>query len=95
VRHGSRLAAGLIALTALWTRPLGSQGTPDVTHMRFFPVVVPQHQTDPVTFEATVSNFPASVAFEYNGVDRPMFDNGLNGDRVASDGIWTIQWSCI
>lgn len=92
MRHGSRLAAALIALTALWARPLGSQGTPDVTHMRFMPAVVPQHQTDPVTFEATVSNLPASVAFEYNGVDRPMFDNGQNGDRVANDGIWTIRF---
>jgi hypothetical protein len=56
-------------------------------------VVVPETQTDPVRFEATVSGNPASVAFNYNGVDRPMFDNGTNGDLVAGDGVWTILFT--
>jgi hypothetical protein len=51
---------------------------------------VPENYTQPVRFEATVTGSPASVVFEYNLVDRPMFDNGTNGDQVANDGVWTI-----
>jgi hypothetical protein len=64
-----------------------------VTRQRFTPAVIPETQTDPVRFEATVSGNPASVAFNYNGVDRPMFDNGTNGDLVAGDGVWTILFT--
>ena len=64
-----------------------------VTRERFTPAVVPETQTDPVRFEATVSGNPASVAFNYNGADRPMFDNGTNGDLVAGDGVWTILFT--
>ena len=64
-----------------------------VTRMRFTPTVVPETQTDPVRFEATVSGSPASVTFNYNSVDRPMFDNGTNGDLVAGDGTWTILFT--
>ena len=61
--------------------------------MWFTPTVVPETYTQPVTFEAMVTESPASVAFSYNGVDRPMFDDGTNGDRVAGDAIWTIQFA--
>jgi len=64
-----------------------------VTRARFTPPVVPETQIDPVRFEATVSGSPASVAFNYNGADRPMFDNGTNGDQVAGDGVWTILFT--
>ena len=64
-----------------------------VTRERFTPPVVPETRTDPVRFEATVSGNPASVAFNYNGVDRPMFDNGTNGDLVGGDGVWTILFT--
>lgn len=67
--------------------------TPAVTAMRFIPLVVPETYALPVTFEATTTGSPASVAFAYNGVvDRAMFDNGTNGDRVSGDGIWTIRF---
>jgi hypothetical protein len=69
-----------------------SQAAPSVTAMRFTPLVVPETYALPVTFEATTTGAPASVAFAYNGVDRAMFDNGTNGDRVAGDGVWTIQF---
>jgi hypothetical protein len=61
-----------------------------VTRTLFTPPVVPENYTQPVRFEATVTGSPASVVFEYNLVDRPMFDNGTNGDQVANDGVWTI-----
>ena len=61
--------------------------------MWFTPTVVPETYTQPVTFEAMVTESPASVALSYNGVDRPMFDDGTNGDRVAGDAIWTIQFA--
>ena len=62
----------------------------DVTRMWFTPPVVPENYAQQVRFEATVAGNPASVAFEYDGVDRTMYDNGTNGDRVAGDGTWTI-----
>lgn len=65
----------------------------NVTRMLFTPPVVPETQTDPVRFEATVSGNPTSVVFNYNGVDRQMFDNGANGDLVAGDGTWTILFT--
>jgi hypothetical protein len=64
-----------------------------VTRFRFTPTVVPETQVNPVKFEATITGNPASVAFSYNGVDRPMSDNGTNGDLVAGDGVWTIQFT--
>ena len=64
-----------------------------VTRARFTPTVVPENQIDPVRFEATVSGSPSSVTFNYNNVDRPMFDNGTNGDLVAGDGTWTILFT--
>jgi hypothetical protein len=64
-----------------------------VTRSWFTPSVVPETQTQPVRFEATVSPNAASVAFNYNSVDRPMFDNGTNGDLVAGDGTWTILFT--
>jgi len=69
-----------------------SAGPPDVTRMWFTPAVVPENYSQPVRFEATVTNSPASVGFQYGGVgaDRPMFDDGTHGDLVAGDGTWTI-----
>jgi hypothetical protein len=66
-----------------------ARAAPDVTRMWFTPPVVPTNYTQTVRFEAAVTENPASVAFEYNGVDRPMNDSGINGDRAAGDGIWT------
>src|SRR4051812_18228642 len=62
-------------------------GQPDVTRMLFTPPVVPETQTDPVRFEATVTGGPSSVAYNYSGTDRPMFDDGTHGDLAAGDGI--------
>ena len=69
---------------------VGLQAAPDITRSWFTPTVVPESYTQPVRFEAAITDNPATVAFEYNGVDRPMLDNGMSGDRVAGDGIWTI-----
>jgi hypothetical protein len=73
--------------------PPAAWAAPDVRRMWFTPTVVPETWTHPVTFEALITESPASVAFSYNGADRPMFDDGTNGDRVAGDGIWTVQFS--
>src|SRR6266853_1568665 len=62
----------------------------DLTRERFTPPVVPENYTQPVRYEATISGNPATVTFEYNGVDRPMFDDGTHGDLVAGDGTWTV-----
>jgi hypothetical protein len=65
----------------------------NVTRMLFTPPVVPETQTDPVRFEATVTGNPSSVLFNYNNVDRPMFDDGTHGDLVAGDAVWTILFT--
>ncbi len=54
-----------------------------VTRFKFTPPVVPETQVNPVLFEATVIGSPASVVFNYNSVDRPMYDDGTHGDVVA------------
>jgi hypothetical protein len=65
----------------------------NVTRMLFTPPVVPETQSDPVRFEATVTGTPSSVVFNYNNVDRPMFDDGTHGDVVAGDAVWTILFT--
>jgi hypothetical protein len=65
----------------------------NITRMWFTPPVVPETHTQSVRFEATVSPAVASCAFNYNGVDRAMFDNGTNGDLVAGDSTWTILFT--
>src|SRR5437660_3073962 len=71
--------------------PSGQSQT--VTRALFTPTVVPETQTAPVRLEAMIPGSPPSVTFNYNGVDRPMFDNGTNGDLVAGDGVWTVQFT--
>jgi hypothetical protein len=65
----------------------------NVTRMLFTPPVVPETQSDPVRFEATVTGNPSSVVFNYNKIDRPMFDDGTHGDVVAGDAVWTILFT--
>ena len=65
----------------------------DVTRMRFTPPVVPETQVDPVRFEATITGNPSSVMFNYNGADRPMYNDGTHGDQVAGDALWTILFT--
>ncbi len=69
---------------------IGLHAAPDVTRMWFTPIVIPENYKEPIRFEASVTEYPASVAFEYDGMDRPMFDDGTHGDRTAGDGIWSI-----
>ena len=64
-----------------------------VIQMSFYPPVVPETQTDPVRFEALVQGGVPPVLFNYDGVDRPMYDDGTHGDRVAGDGLWTILFT--
>lgn len=66
---------------------------PDVTLMEFTPPVIPTGYAGAVRFEAAVTEAPASVAFEYDLVDRPMYDDGTHGDQVAGDGKWTIEFT--
>jgi hypothetical protein len=64
-----------------------------VTRWWFTPTVVPESQSQPVLLEAAISPPPASVVFNYNNVDRPMFDDGTNGDQAAADGVWTVRFT--
>ena len=66
------------------------QAAIDVTREWFTPPVVPENYAQPVRYEVTITGNPASVNFEYNGADRPMFDDGTHGDLIAGDGTWTI-----
>jgi hypothetical protein len=59
---------------------------------KFVPYVVRYDRTSPVLFEALISGTFSSVAFEYNTVDLPMKDDGIGGDMIAGDGIYTITF---
>lgn len=83
---------GILA-ASFFLLPVESWAAPDVRRMWFTPTVVPETYTQPVTFEAQITEAPASVAFSYNGGDRPMFDDGTHGDHIAGDGVWTIQFT--
>src|SRR5262245_46528634 len=66
---------------------------PDVYRSWFTPTVVPSTFTGDVRFEAEITGLPGSVSFNYNGVDRPMRDDGTAGDRVAGDAVWTCLFT--
>lgn len=80
-----------ILIVAFWfvAAAVPARAVPDISRMWFTPQVVPQTYTEPVRFEATVTEHPASVVFEYNSVDRVMYDDGTHGDLLAGDGTWT------
>src|SRR6185503_7863609 len=66
---------------------------PDIFRSWFTPTVVPTNFSGSVRFEAEITGGPASVAFRYNSIDRPMYDDGSNGDLVAGDTIWTCLFT--
>jgi len=80
-----------ITLIVLLLAP-NSFGQIDITRTQFTPPVVPETQTQPVLFEATVTGNPASVVFNISGNMRPMSDDGTNGDLMAGDGTWSITF---
>lgn len=65
----------------------------DVTRSWFTPQVVPDTHKGSVRFEASVTGAPSTVTFLYNGVDRPMYDDATNGDLVAGDATYTLQFT--
>jgi hypothetical protein len=73
--------------------PIASPGAPDLFRSWFTPTVVPTNFAGPVRFEAEITENPASVVFNYNGVNRVMSDNGSNGDLIAGDGVWTCLFT--
>ena len=66
---------------------------PDVYRSWFTPTVVPNNFTGDVRFEAEITGLSGSVSFNYNGVDRPMRDDGTGGDRLAGDAVWTCLFT--
>ena len=73
------------ALAALLLSHMCTAAVPDIFRSWFTPTVVPNTFTGNVRFEAEITGGPVSVAFRYNSVDRPMFDDGSNGDLAAGD----------
>ena len=65
----------------------------DVFRSWFTPTVVPTNFAGSVRFEAEITGSPSSVVFRYNSVDRPMSDNGSNGDLITGDGVWTCVFT--
>src|SRR5436190_22715109 len=86
---GPPLVGSILSLLAL-VSPLFAQS---VTRSKFTPPVVPENQVNAVLYEASVSGSPATVVFNYNGVDRQMYDDGTHGDLVSGDGTWSIQFT--
>jgi len=83
----------LITLGIALYGPSVSPAAPNVFRSWFTPTVVPTDFPGPVRFEAEITENPASVVFNYNGVNRSMFDNGSNGDLTAGDGVWTCLFT--
>src|SRR6186713_1308282 len=73
--------------------PTASSAAPNVFRSWFTPTVVPTNFAGPVRFEAEITENPASVVFNYNGVNRVMSDSGSNGDLVGGDGVWTCLFT--
>src|SRR5262245_328724 len=82
-----------LVITVAICYPLPSSGAPSVFRSWFTPTVVPTNLAGPVRFEAEITENPASVVFNYNGVNRAMSDNGNNGDLIAGDGVWTCLFT--
>src|SRR5256885_16974530 len=82
-----------LTIAAVWFAEGAHGATPDVFRSWFTPTVVPTNFIGNVRFEAEITGGPSSVVFRYNSVDRPMFDNGSNGDLNAGDGVWTCLFT--
>jgi len=83
-------AAAMLALVVL-----PAIAAPGIDWTRVLPTVVRSDSTAPVTITAGVSNgIPTAVQFVFpdNSV-LPMRDDGTGGDRIAGDGIYTVQIS--
>src|SRR5262245_29514001 len=76
-----------------WVPETARGAVPDVFRFWFTPTVVPTNFAGNVRFEAEITGSPSSVVFRYNGVDRPMSDNGSNGDITGGDGVWTCLFT--
>jgi hypothetical protein len=83
----------MVITTTICHHPLASSAAPNVFRSWFTPTVVPTNFAGPVRFEAEITENPASVVFNYNGVNRPMYDNASNGDLIAGDGTWTCLFT--
>src|SRR6185503_4789290 len=82
-----------LALTLVLSHPPATSAAPNVFRSWFTPTVVPTNFAGPVRFEAEITENPASVVFNYNGANRPMFDDASNGDLIAGDGVWTCLFT--
>ena len=81
------LAAGMLLFS------VRAAGAPNVFRSWFTPTVVPAGFTGAVRYEAEITGGPSSVSFSYNAVNRPMYDDGTNGDLTAGDAVWTCLFT--
>ncbi len=56
----------------------------------FDPYVISINDTEPVRFKVRPRIPVTEVILEVFGQDRPMFDDGTNGDEIAYDGMYTV-----
>src|SRR4026209_2992340 len=79
--------------TVAISHPPASLAAPNLFRSWFTPTVVPTNFAGPVRFEAEITENPASVVFNYNGINRTMYDDASNGDLAAGDTIWTCLFT--
>jgi hypothetical protein len=89
-------AARCLILPALMLIASSAATAQSVASYNFTPHVIRSDRTDPVVLEAAVTGGPASVQFEYTtviapGTLMPMHDDGVAGDAVAGDGVYSVQ----
>jgi hypothetical protein len=82
----------LILTICLILLPLWESLSQNVEISYFTPPVIRWDRAKPVLFEAMISGAVTDVKFEYAGADRPMYDDGTNGDKLSGDNIYTISF---
>lgn len=84
-----------LSIIAALSHPVLAQTQPQVVYSQFDPIVIRSDRTQPVLFEARITNSPSRVVLEYTtnaptGVDLEMRDDGTGGDRAAGDSVYTV-----
>lgn len=68
-----------------------AQGTaPQAEYYQFTPLVIRSDRMEPVLFQARVTGSPTRVVLTVSGQERQLRDDGIGGDPIASDGVYSL-----
>lgn len=71
----------------------GNQPVGEVSAMReiWTPYVIPATCTEPVLYEVVTTGRPSAATLTVDATTIALNDGGTGGDKVAGDGIWSVQ----